>query len=33
VPKRLAKLTLDPWAEYESTRQSITPAMWKALGE
>lgn len=32
VPKRLAKLTLDPWAEYQSTRQSITPAMWKALG-
>jgi bifunctional non-homologous end joining protein LigD len=32
VPKRLAKLTLDPWAEYTSTRQSITTAMWKALG-
>ena len=32
VPRRLAKLTLDPWAEYASTRQSITPAMWKALG-
>ena len=32
VPKRLAKLTLDPWAEYSSTRQSITAAMWKALG-
>jgi bifunctional non-homologous end joining protein LigD len=32
VPKRLAKLTLDPWAEYTSTRQSITEAMWKALG-
>jgi bifunctional non-homologous end joining protein LigD len=32
VPKRLAKLTLDPWAEYASTRQSITDAMWKALG-
>lgn len=32
VPKRLAKLTLDPWAEYTSTRQSITAAMWKALG-
>jgi len=32
VPKRLAKLTLDPWAEYTSTRQSITPAMWRALG-
>jgi bifunctional non-homologous end joining protein LigD len=31
VPKRLAKLTLDPWAEYRSTRQSITDAMWRAL--
>ena len=31
VPKRLAKLTLDPWAEYTSTRQSITAAMWKSL--
>jgi bifunctional non-homologous end joining protein LigD len=31
VPKRLAKLTLDPWAEYASTRQSITGAMWRAL--
>jgi len=33
VPKRLAKLTLDPWAEYASARQSITAAMWQALGE
>ena len=32
VPKRLAKLALDPWAEYDSTRQQITDAMWKALG-
>ena len=31
VPKRLAKLTLDPWAEYASTRQTITDAMWKSL--
>src|SRR5688572_24387790 len=31
VPKRLAKLTLDPWAEYTSTRQSITKAMLSAL--
>ena len=31
VPKRLASLTLDPWAEYSSTRQSITDAMWNAL--
>ena len=32
VPKRLARLTLDPWAEYASAKQSITPAMWRALG-
>jgi bifunctional non-homologous end joining protein LigD len=31
VPNRLAKLTLDPWAEYRSTRQSISEAMWRAL--
>jgi bifunctional non-homologous end joining protein LigD len=31
VPKRLAKLTLDPWAEYTSTRQSITKSMLSAL--
>jgi bifunctional non-homologous end joining protein LigD len=31
VPKRLAKLTLDPWAEYASTRQAITGAMFKSL--
>jgi bifunctional non-homologous end joining protein LigD len=31
VPKRLASLTLDPWAEYSSARQSITDAMWSAL--
>ena len=31
VPKRLEKLTLDPWAEYGSTRQSITKAMLRAL--
>jgi bifunctional non-homologous end joining protein LigD len=31
VPKRLAKLTLDPWAEYGSTRQSITGTMNRAL--
>jgi bifunctional non-homologous end joining protein LigD len=31
VPKRLAGLAVDPWAEYASTRQSITDAMWKAL--
>jgi bifunctional non-homologous end joining protein LigD len=31
VPKRLASMAVDPWAEYASTRQSITDAMWKAL--
>jgi len=31
VPKRLARLALDPWAEYASTRQFITAAMKKAL--
>jgi bifunctional non-homologous end joining protein LigD len=31
VPQRLAGLTLDPWAEYASTRQTITDAMWRAL--
>jgi bifunctional non-homologous end joining protein LigD len=31
VPQRLAALTLDPWAEYPSTRQSLTAAMWRAL--
>ena len=31
VPKRLAKLRLDPWAEYSSTRQTITEAMWKSI--
>ena len=31
VPKRLAAHTNDPWAEYGSTRQSITEAMWRAM--
>jgi bifunctional non-homologous end joining protein LigD len=31
VPKRLAALTLDPWAEYGQTKQTITDAMWRAL--
>ena len=31
VPRRLAELTLDPWAEYTSIRQSLTHAMWRAL--
>ena len=32
VPERLAKLRKDPWADYDKTKQSITAAMWKALG-
>jgi bifunctional non-homologous end joining protein LigD len=31
VPRRLASMTVDPWAEYGSTRQSISDAMWSAL--
>jgi bifunctional non-homologous end joining protein LigD len=31
VPKRLKRLGADPWADYAKTRQSITPAMIKAL--
>jgi bifunctional non-homologous end joining protein LigD len=33
VPRRLATLAKDPWADYAKTRQSITPAMWRALGK
>jgi bifunctional non-homologous end joining protein LigD len=33
VPQRLAALKKDPWADYAKTRQSITPAMWRALGK
>ena len=32
VPARLAKQKRDPWAEFESTRQSITRAMLKSVG-
>jgi bifunctional non-homologous end joining protein LigD len=32
VPKRLAALKKDPWADYWKTRQSITARMKKALG-
>jgi bifunctional non-homologous end joining protein LigD len=32
IPERLRKLTLDPWAGYDSVRQTITDAMRKALG-
>jgi bifunctional non-homologous end joining protein LigD len=31
VPKRLAGLAIDPWAEYAHTKQTITDAMWRAL--
>jgi bifunctional non-homologous end joining protein LigD len=31
VPKRLKRLGADPWADYAKTKQSITPAMLKAL--
>jgi bifunctional non-homologous end joining protein LigD len=33
VPQRLATLKQDPWADYESTRQSISAPMWRALGK
>jgi bifunctional non-homologous end joining protein LigD len=33
VPQRLAKQKKDPWADYDKTRQSITGAMWRALGK
>src|SRR3954468_14332546 len=33
VPERLAKLKKDPWGDYDRTRQSITQAMWRALGK
>ena len=33
VPERVAKLKKDPWADYDRTRQSLTAAMWKALGK
>ena len=33
VPPRLKRLRADPWAEYFSTRQGITQAMRRALGD
>src|SRR5206468_7213731 len=33
VPQRMATLKEDPWADYASTRQSTTAAMWRALGK
>jgi bifunctional non-homologous end joining protein LigD len=32
MPKRLASLKSDPWRDYARTKQSITDAMWRALG-
>jgi len=32
LPRRLAALKVDPWAEYFQARQSITAAMLKAVG-
>jgi hypothetical protein len=32
IPLRLRRLKVDPWAGYDSVRQSITDAMRKALG-
>jgi len=33
VPRRLQRLGADPWADYAKTRQAITAAMLKALGQ
>jgi bifunctional non-homologous end joining protein LigD len=33
VPQRLATLKQDPWVGYAATRQSISAAMWLALGK
>ena len=33
VPRRLATLKQDPWADYDARRRSITAAMWRALGK
>ena len=33
LPERLARLKQDPWADYDKTGQSITAAMWRALGK
>jgi bifunctional non-homologous end joining protein LigD len=32
VPRRLAALKGDPWADYAKTKQSISAAMWRSLG-
>jgi DNA primase len=33
VPLRLKRLGADPWKDYALTKQAITPAMRRALGE
>ena len=33
VPDRLKKLGQDPWGDYARVRQTITAAMWRALGK
>ena len=33
LAQRLARLEEDPWADYWKARQSVTPAMWRALGK
>jgi bifunctional non-homologous end joining protein LigD len=32
VPRRLANLAEDPWKDMATTKQSVTAAMWRALG-
>jgi bifunctional non-homologous end joining protein LigD len=32
VPKRLAQLDDDPWKDMSTVKQSITAAMWRAVG-
>jgi bifunctional non-homologous end joining protein LigD len=32
VPARLKKLREDPWRDFESTRQTVTAAMFKQVG-
>jgi len=33
VPRRLATLKEDPWADYAATKQSVSAAMWRAVGK
>ena len=32
VPKRLDKLSVDPWQEFATTRQTVTAAIFKQVG-